>query len=159
MAIDKDHADALRQLLQLGCDVNVREKGLTLLTYALSRRSYACALVMLDDSRCDVNAQAHNAAHNHPLEYVLFNTRNCNMAQEISQRTEVLKRLLERGLQADCQSGGWTPLNHCVRHGLSMHASMPVQGIGLCLALLCNSREIVFVDAGAEDTPYCTTAC
>ena len=116
IAIEKDDAVALRQLLQLGCDVNVREKGLTLLTYALSRQSYACALVILGDSRFDVNAQAHSAA----LEYVLFITRNYTTAQEMSQRTEVLKRLLERGLQADCQSGGWTPLNHCIRYGLNV---------------------------------------
>ena len=90
VTIDFDHADALRQLLQLGCDVNVRVQGLALLTYALSSRSYACALVLLDDSRCDVNAQAHSAVHNKPLDCVLFNTRNCNIAQEISKRTDVL---------------------------------------------------------------------
>ena len=56
--------------------VNAQLHGLTLLTYALSKRSYECATVLLDDSRCDVNAQAHSEAYRHPLEYVLFDTHH-----------------------------------------------------------------------------------
>ena len=82
VTIDVDHADTLRQLLQLGCDVNVQVQGLPLLIYALSRPSYAYAMVLLNDSRCDVNVQAHSAVRKHMLDYVLFNIRRCNMAQE-----------------------------------------------------------------------------
>ena len=117
VAIDRDHARALRQLLQLGCDVNVQRRGFTLLTYALSKRSYECATVLLDDGRCDVNAQAHSAARKHPLDCVLFNMhrRRC-VTRELQHRSVLLTRMLERGRNINCERHGWSPLNYCIRH-------------------------------------------
>ena len=119
LAIDEGRVDALQQLLQLGCDVSVQLHGFTLLTHALLKRSYACAMLLLNDYRCDVNAQAHSAAYRHPLDYVLFDTHRYvyNSMRELRQRDVLLRRMIQRGLDVNCERAGWSPLNYCIAHG------------------------------------------
>ena len=117
LAIDEGRVDALKVLLQLGCDVSVQLHGFTLLVHALLKRSYACAMLLLNDYRCDVNAQAHSAAHKHPLDYVFFDTHRYSSMRELRQRDVLLRRMLQRGLDVNCQRAGWSPLNYCIAHG------------------------------------------
>ena len=117
VAVEEDRPCALRQLLQLGCDVNVRLHGLTLLTYALLMRSYACAMALLCDGRCDVNAQAHSGALKHPLDHVLFNTHHYTSMSVLQHRDLLLTMMLQCGLNVNCQRDDWSPLNYCIRHG------------------------------------------
>ena len=56
-------------------------------------------MVLLSDSRCDVNAQAHSAGDKHPLDYVLFDTHHynsLNSMREFRQRGVLLTRMLQR---------------------------------------------------------------
>ena len=52
----------MKSYFRTRCTFNVRLHGFTLLTHALLKRSYACVMVWLKDSRRDVNTQAHSAA-------------------------------------------------------------------------------------------------
>ena len=48
---------------------------------------HAYTMVLLNNTRCDVNAQAHCATHKHTLDYVLVDTHHYNSMRELRQQS------------------------------------------------------------------------